>query len=168
MEGTKIVIKCDNPVYADAITERLTENNIASTIHDETQDPAVGSYGGSVGIAIRVYEKDFTRAKAIVEEMENERKKDITWCPSCGSEDVTKIRETEEKTPIGKIIFGLLLTALGTAGGILSLVYPQYNNLTVNVVSFILFIIGITLFSPFQPYKPNYHCNQCGNEFIKK
>lgn len=62
----RLLLKCDNSIYADEITGVLRTHQIVSRQHDETQDFQPGAYGAVTGIAIYVFEKDYAKAQAIV------------------------------------------------------------------------------------------------------
>ena len=53
-EETISLTKCDNSILADEIVSKLANAGIASSLHDELNDPAYGAYGPNPGIEVRV------------------------------------------------------------------------------------------------------------------
>ena len=49
-EETISLTKCDNSILADEIVSKLANAGIASSLHDELNDPAYGAYGPNPGI----------------------------------------------------------------------------------------------------------------------
>ncbi len=170
------IIKCDNPVYADAIIQRLVDNNIAALSHDETLDPAVGSYGGTTGIAIRVYEKDEVRAREIVDQMEAERKVDVTWCPKCESTDL-EFHEVKPK-PFSWIrtIFGSILVIYGLTSYVsmffnLDLISSSMSATLQFILATIFMYQGVDMLLSMVtswPARDYYECKKCGKTFPKR
>lgn len=70
----KYLLTCDTIIFANEIVEQLDANNIANCVVDETKGPAFG-YGPVPGISVYVEEKDYERAKKIVEPIVENRKR---------------------------------------------------------------------------------------------
>ena len=83
-EETISLTKCDNSILADEIVSKLANAGIASSLHDELNDPAYGAYGPNPGIEVRVFKKDLERAQSILKEITEKREKQLPWCPTCG------------------------------------------------------------------------------------
>ena len=56
-EETISLTKCDNSILADEIVSKLANAGIASSLHDELNDPAYGAYGPNPGIEVRVVQE---------------------------------------------------------------------------------------------------------------
>lgn len=165
MMQVKELIKCDNPIYADEIVQALVDNNIAAMQHDETQDTAVGSYGSDVGIAIKVYEKDYDKARKIVGEIVDARQEVQPWCPKCGSEDVEKIDDESRYSP-KRMMFGW--GVIGFSMIVLVSTYfdmfPEQYTLGLQIASAIVAGIALNFVMPSRRYT-NFHCRHCGKVF---
>ena len=82
-------ITCRSAIEAAALRAKLEEENIKSTIYDETNSKvARGILDQTVDVI--VCDNDFERAKSIYGEMMKADKAFMPWCPSCGSENVRK------------------------------------------------------------------------------
>lgn len=90
-EETISLTKCDNSILADEIVSKLANAGIASSLHDELNDPAYGAYGPNPGIEVRVFKKDLERAQSILKEITEKREKQLPWCPTCGSQNVVAL-----------------------------------------------------------------------------
>src|SRR5574344_32972 len=165
----KLLIKCDSPLFADEVINVLAENKIASRLHDENSDPAVGAYGAIVGIAVFVYNKDYERAKQIIAPLIKERNEQKPWCPACGSDDVVKYNSKKSThrpwaiwVELACLGFGIVCVCLMIFAGY------QFGNLMKSLV-FFSFVIGWSSIGDyFGITKSNYHCNKCGKDFYHR
>lgn len=87
----KLLMKCENTIFADEVAGALDAKGIASRQHDESQDATVGAYGAVTGIAIYVFEKDFEKARAVVEPIVKARNVEETQCKGCGSDEAKMV-----------------------------------------------------------------------------
>ena len=55
----RLLCKCPNNIVAHKVVSILTNDDIVFRQHDETNDPRIGAYGPTPGIAIYVFEKDY-------------------------------------------------------------------------------------------------------------
>jgi len=83
-------ITCRSAIEAAALCAKLEEQDIKSTIFDETNSKvARGNLDQTVDVMVG--ENDFERAGAVYEEMLKAAEAFKPWCPSCGSENVSKL-----------------------------------------------------------------------------
>ena len=151
------IAKCDNTVYADEIKEKLGAEGIVCLVHDENEDTVVGAYGGTTGISIRVYEEDAEKARDIVKGVRDSREDITPWCPRCGSEDVTctETRRVRPKNIIREKRWNIVLWAVVL---VVALYFGQWP--------FAIACLFLLLFDLFIGKKANYHCNNCGEDFM--
>lgn len=138
MEDNIVTLRTfDNPVLAHVIRARLEAMEIPCFLADEHMislnplfNPAIG------GIKLKVFEKDYHRSLALLDEDQNILSDDNTEaedtsisCPACQSKDVGYGNATKKR-------FGLLTILLS----FVLMVYPFYS-------------------------KKAWHCYNCGEEF---
>lgn len=73
MDNLKTITTCNNPFIAEVIKQTLADNSIACMVVDQTITGVNGGYGPFPGHAVKVYEKDEARARAIVDEIMADR-----------------------------------------------------------------------------------------------
>ena len=82
----RLLCKCPNNIVAHKVVSILTNDDIVFRQHDETNDPRIGAYGPTPGIAIYVFEKDYQKAQMLIEPIVNSSTKSIKpFCPKCGT-----------------------------------------------------------------------------------
>ena len=69
---------CDNPVLAEEVKCRLEEAEIPCMVIDQTLTGVNGGYSALPGFAIKVFSKYEERARAIVDEIMDERRQDVS------------------------------------------------------------------------------------------
>ena len=113
-EETISLTKCDNSILADEIVSKLANAGIASSLHDELNDPAYGAYGPNPGIEVMVFKKDLERAQSILKEITEKREKQLPCIilPFC-------VKSLESAT-VSFLIISLISLAVGVV-----LVIPQ-------------------------------------------
>ena len=159
METEKILIKCDNTIFADEIKTALEENGIASRQHDDCCD----SVRRQIGITIFVYAEDYDKACDVIAPIISERNKAKHMCPKCGSEDVRNITTG--------IKHGNALSIIAIFSFLLPGVYiglpneMMVHNDALDVIALLLFILGIVLLVMLSRKSKNYECRKCGKKF---
>lgn len=168
-EETISLTKCDNSILADEIVSKLANAGIASSLHDELNDPAYGAYGPNPGIEVRVFKKDLERAQSILKEITEKREKQLPWCPNCGSQNVVALGKVRTKLSKWAVIIGVLLVVIGIVCIILPFCVKSLESATVSflIISLISLAVGVVLVIP-QRERKNYKCNECGTEFYKE
>jgi len=160
----KLLLKCENYIYANNIVAVLSSNNIVARLHDERQDQRVGAYGPITGIAVYVLEKDYDCALGIIEPIVKEMNAINPFCPKCGNMDIASIslgRRYETVIVIVSILF-LLLPGV-------YFVWTEWHgiNASTNYVALGMLVLGfILIFSGKYIAKSNYECKKCGKKFI--
>lgn len=107
----KLLMKCENTIFADEIVGKLNENGIETRTHDETQDTAVGAYGPLVGIAIYVPAQQYDQALALVKPIVEARDKAIEE-RLAGSKGAGHADSKKEKRQAVVIVFAIFLVML--------------------------------------------------------
>ena len=168
-EETISLTKCDNSILADEFVSKLANAGIASSLHDELNDPAYGAYGPNPGIEVRVFKKDLERAQSILQEITEEREKQLPWCPNCGSQNVVALGKVRPKLSKWAVIIGVLLVVIGIVCIILPFCVKSLESATVSflIISLISLAVGVVLVIP-QRERKKYKCNECGTEFYKE
>lgn len=158
-----LLLKCKNSICADEIVNLLNAHNITLRQHDESQDPRAGAYGAVTGIAIYVFAKDYEKALDIITPALKGMNNSSTFCPKCGSENVTPIiRNHNYGTLLTLLCLFLILIpgiyiALANEFGLKS---PTGNNIALIMVS-----LGFVLMFAIKYYNVNYKCEKCGKKF---
>ena len=154
----KLLMKCDNTIFADEITDVLKENGIASRQRDERYDVA----SRQTGITIYVYTEDYEKAYAVVAPIIEARNKYAPMCPKCGSEDVVHIQVNNKYYSL-KIVLSMVFI-LFSALYFLSPKEMLIRNDVIDMIAKALMIIGIVIMA-FSGRHKNYECKKCGKKF---
>ncbi|MBE6317413.1 MAG: DUF2007 domain-containing protein [Bacteroidales bacterium] len=159
----RLLYKCSNNIIAHNIVSTLNENDIVFRLHDETNDPRIGAYGPTPGIAIYVFEKDYEKALILIEPIVNSSTEYVKpFCPKCGSENTVRIEKNKYITP---------LLILSTVLFIASVVYFYFtkdleNNLIIlDSLAIIASISSIGILILCDRKNANSKCNGCGKKF---
>lgn len=158
-----LLLKCKNNICADEIVNLLNAHNIALRQHDESQDPRAGAYGAVTGIAIYVFAKDYEKALDIINPALKEKNNSSTFCPKCGSEDVTPIIRNHDYRTILTLLCLFLILIPGiyiTWANKFGFRSPIGNNIALVMVS-----LGFVLMFAIKYYNVNYKCEKCGKKF---
>lgn len=160
--------KCNNMVFADEIVSKLADNGIASSLHDELNDPAIGAYGPNPGIEVRVFKKNYEKSMHILKVINESRSCQLPWCPNCGSEKVIALSKDEGKRSKLAILFGIILIILGGVGLFLSNFIEGYESGKLNILVSAPFVLlfGVLLVLPKQNHQ-YYQCTECGKKFSR-
>lgn len=158
--------KCDNAIAADEIVSKLANKGIATSLHDELNDPAYGAYEPSPGIEVRVFKKDYKQSLHILKEIRESRSENLPWCPHCGSDKIKVSQNNKGKRSKPSILLGIVLMTLGCVGLVLpnfveALAFIRLYGL---IISPFVLLGGVLLVLP----KPNckyYRCTVCGKVF---
>lgn len=159
----RLLLKCENTIFADEIESLLNASGIVSRRHDERNDPYPGAYGAVLGIAVYVYADDYERACRIIEPVVSERRKFMPFCPKCGSEDVAPIVRRRD--------YGTTISVLSTFLILVPILYmelpAEFGTSTplANIVALVMFIAGIVLIFTARLFTANYKCRKCGKKF---
>lgn len=159
----RLLYKCSNNIIAHNIVSILKENDISFRQHDETNDPRIGAYGPTPGIAIYVLETDHEKALLLIEPIINSLTENINpFCPKCDSEDTVHIERSKFITPL------LILSTFLFVAPIAYFYFTKdlENKLIVmNILAIFSFISSIAILI-FCDYKSaNYKCNGCGKKY---
>src|SRR3712207_3834735 len=167
---TRLLMKCDNPVYADEVVAKLAEAGIAASQHDDGLDPSLGSLEGHLGIGIRVFAKDYDRAREVADAIVKERENTATWCPLCGSDDVEKLAAKHRRFSAKQWFKALSLVLVGVAW----LVLKSHQHVIVDaklLTSLHVVAVGLVTIGLIQIVWPadssNYHCRHCNRNFYR-
>lgn len=159
----KLLLKCDNSIFADEIEDLLNASGIVSRRHDERDDPYPGAYGAVLGIAVFVYADDYEKACRIIEPVLSERRKCMPFCPKCGSEDVVPIVHRRD--------YGTIISVLSVFLILFPILYMELpsefgtSTLVANIMAWVMFIAGIVLLFIAKLFIVNYKCRKCGKKF---
>lgn len=162
----RLLLKCDNSIYADEITELLRTHQIVSRQHDETQDLQPGAYGAVTGIAIYVFEKDYAKAQEVVAPVLAERKNMFSFCPKCGSEEIEVIVRRHD---YGTCLILTCLFLIFLPG--LYICLPAELGLRSMVTDYIaggMLVFGFVLMFAIRNIAANYQCRKCGKKFNRR
>ncbi|MGI6222381.1 MAG: DUF2007 domain-containing protein [Prevotella sp.] len=165
----KFLMKSDTTIFTNEVVSQLEASGIASEVVDETKGAAFG-YGPNVGMSIYVDEKDYERAKAIVDPLMEQRKQTKIWCPKCGSEDVVPITPTKHSST-AKYIMATIFILIGVLYFCFAYAFKdgldvEYRTVTLDVIAGILIVFGFLLFFFGGNSNDNYHCKHCGKDFF--
>lgn len=159
----KLLIKCDNPVYAFEITELLSSHGIASRQHDEGQDPCVGAYGAVTGIAIFVLEKDYLKAEDIIRPVIQQKNEAYPPCPKCGSYEIEPILRRHH--------YGVIATWLSLGLLLIPAVYfawPAeigFRSALTDRIALAAVFIGIVIMFTLRSLNTEFKCRECGHKY---
>lgn len=159
----RLLLKCDNTIYADEIANELESYGIIVRLHDETQDTAVGAYGGVTGIAIYVLDKDYDQAKGLISPIIKARNNAHPMCPNCGSENVAPL-PYKHKYATGTAITSLALILLP----IIYIAQPLELGLRSKMgdaIALVMVIVGLVLLFASRHINDNYECHDCNHKF---
>ena len=159
----KLLIKCDNTIYADEILELLLAHHIPARLHDESMDTVVGAYGAVTGIAVFVSAKDYDQAWNLVKPIVEKRNTSHPMCPKCGSEEVVPI---VRKYPLSSIF--ALLSLVCILFPVIYVALPTTLALRSAVVDLLvlpLLAVGFVFLFVANHYNVNHRCNACGYKF---
>lgn len=158
-----LLCNCPNGIVADNVISMLDVNGIVFRQHDETMDQRVGSYGPSPGIAIYVLEKDYTKARELVEPVINDPIENIKpFCPKCGNEDTVPIKQAK---------YVPLLLILSIVFFIAPCVYLfnadtwGIKSVVMDVLSVAMLLASLIMMILCKYKNVNYQCNGCGKKF---
>ncbi len=150
------------------IKERLSEHGIRSSIHDQTLEPSFALGAVPSGFEVLVDETDYPVAKQLADEVEQERKDAMPWCPECGSEDVSRQEIVRHNVRKVHIVVASILAVLSIIGIILNV------NGIETLIAFTPFTCFFSVLFFYQAYKEPktvkeavYHCRKCGKDFTK-
>ena len=152
----KLIVECDY-VKAQLVQETLAEKNISCRLVDQNGVMTVMTTGGNVPM-VRVFVSDaeYEKAIEIVKPLLEDKDTALSWCPKCGSEDIT--RKTTNKThgSVWLLVGGFAIIIVGC---ILAFVFKM-------ILGYIFWLVCIFLFyGYFHPDKEVYICNKCGHKF---
>ena len=154
----KLLIKCDNSIFADEITDALKENGIASRQRDERCDVLMRQ----TGIAVYVYTEDYEKASEVIAPIIEERNKFTPMCPKCGSEDVVRIAVNNKHYSL-KAVLSIVFILISAVYFLSSKDMLLHNDI-LDIVAWALLIIGVILML-FTGSNNNYQCKKCGKKF---
>ncbi len=158
-----LLLKCENTISADEIVNLLNAHNIALRQHDENQDPRIGAYGPVTGIAIYVFAKDYEKALDIISPVLKEKNNTSSFCPKCGSEDVSPIIRTHDyRTALSLLYLFLILIPCIYMG--LSYNFGFRSSIA-NKSALVMVSISFILMFVTKFYNVNYKCKKCGKKF---
>lgn len=159
MKQEKILLKCENAIYADEIQTALSNSSIVSRQHEEYLDTA----SRQIGITIFVYSDDYDKACEIIAPIIKARNEAAPMCPKCGSEDVRYTPSHFKHTNFVSIfsIFCFLLPGIyiGLPKGVIERTY------TLNVIAGVVAVLGLVMLVLLSRKSKNYECRKCGKKF---
>ena len=88
-------ITCSSIVQTQAFNNLLAEANIKSTINDGAGDWVVQRVPNQA-VEVVVSEEDYERALTLFSTLPKAVEESIIWCPKCGSEEITKLSNSED------------------------------------------------------------------------
>ena len=88
-------ITCSSIVQAQAFNNLLAEAKIKSTINDGAGDWVVQRVPNQA-VEVVVNEEDYERALTLYSTLPKVVEESIIWCPKCGSEEISKLSNSEE------------------------------------------------------------------------
>ncbi|MCX4336459.1 DUF2007 domain-containing protein [uncultured Bacteroides sp.] len=159
----RLLCKCPNNIVAHKVVSILTNDDIVFRQHDETNDPRIGAYGPTPGIAIYVFEKDYEKAQMLIEPIVNSSTKSIKpFCPKCGSEDTSRIEKNKFMIPL--LILSIVLFIAPVAYFYFTKDLENHS-MTLDILAIIAFLSSIVMAFLCDRKTANYKCNGCGKKF---
>lgn len=159
----RLLCRCQNSFVADNVTEVLEANGIASRRHDETNDCRTGAYGPTPGIAIYVFEDNFEKALSLVEPVLNHNTDNTkSFCPKCGSEDITRIERSKYATPL--LILSIFLF-IAPCVYFYCTMGAENKSAAMDSLAIAVFIISIIIMITCERKNANFRCRHCGRKF---
>ena len=159
----RLLLKCDNTIFADEIVGVLEANGIVSRQHDESMDTVVGAYGAVTGIAFYVFEDDYDRARELIDPIVKARNKVRPICPKCGSEEVAPIARKRNDATALTIISILLLLIPG-----LYIAMPAQLGLRSHlgdIAALMMTVAAFVILISSNHWFYNFRCTKCGHKF---
>lgn len=152
----KLIIECDY-AKAQVLQEALSAKNITCRVIDENGVLSIMSTGGNLPmVKVLVPDSDFEKAVDVVKPLLDANDTGLSWCPKCGSEDITKKTLTKKHGNIWLLVSSILIIVTGC---VLAFVFKF-------ILGFIFWIACIfLLYGYFHPVKEEYICNKCGHKF---
>ena len=95
----KLLISFEDEMTATILEQELSSCHIDCVVQKEAKTYDVMFDHGSFCFTLYVDDKDFTRAKEILDQFNKKRDEELPWCPKCGSEDITRIIVHHEHGP---------------------------------------------------------------------
>ena len=159
----KLLLKCDNTIYADEVVRLLNKHGIVTRQHDENQDPRTGSYGPLPGIAIYVFEKDYDKACSLVEPLQEQRNDYAPSCPKCGSDAVEPLVHRHNYGNSLNII-SIILICIPVIYICMPGVYGLRSPVA-DMITLLMVIVGFIVVVAGRHSNDNYQCTDCGKKF---
>lgn len=159
MKQEKLLLRCDNTIYADEITSVLADNGIVSRQNDESLDVVKRQ----LGISVFVYSEDYEKASALITPIINARNKVTPMCPKCGSEDVRNILTHHKHLSAISILAIFCFLLLGIYIG-LPKQMMEHNDI-LDIIAAVVFILGVVILVVLSRKSKNYECRNCGKKF---
>ena len=153
--GEKLIIECDYAT-ANLLQATLEDENISCRLVDQENVASFMTNGGKLPmVQVFVYESDYAKAIALLKPLMDEKDTRLSWCPKCGSEDITRKVETNKRGSIWLLV-----------GSIIMIPICIWSIMVDNFVGFVfLFAPTFMLYAYFKPDKEKYICNNCGHTF---
>lgn len=106
-------------------------------------------------VQVYVYESDYGKAISLLKPLLDDKDTKLSWCPKCGSEDITRKVETCKRGSIWLLI-----------GSLVMIVACIWSIKVSNLPGLIFLVAPIfLLYAYFNPDKEKYICNNCGHTF---
>lgn len=164
----KSLITCSNSILAYNIKERLEEQGVHSWINDQTLEPSFALGASPCGFEVLVDEKDYPIAKQLADEIEQERKDAMPWCPECGSDEVMRQEIVHRSSRKIHLLVASILAVFSIVGIVLTVSGIK------TIFAFTPFTCFFSALFFYQAYKDPkevrsavYHCNKCGKDFTR-
>ncbi len=151
----KLIIECDYPT-AKLLQGTLEDENISCRLVDQENVTSSMVKGGKLPmVQVYVYESDYGKAISLLKPLLDDKDTKLSWCPKCGSEDITRKVETRKRGSIWLLI-----------GSLVMIVACIWSIKVSNLPGLIFLVAPIfLLYAYFNPDKEKYICNNCGHTF---
>ena len=159
----RLLLKCDNTIFADEIVGVLEANGIVSRQHDESMDTVVGAYGAVTGIAFYVFEDDYERARELIDPIVKARNKVHPICPKCGSEEVVPIARKRNDATALTIVSLFLLLIPGLYIGLP--VQLGLRSRLADIAALMMTVAAFVILISSNHWFYNFRCMKCGHKF---
>ena len=149
----RMIAECDY-VKAQLLQDALEEKNISCRLVDQNGVMSVMTTGGNVPM-VRLYVpcSEYGKAVEAVKPLLEDKASPLSWCPKCGSEDVSREATNKRRGSIWLLVGGVMIIIVG----IIMALGVQV------ILGAIFWVACIFLFyGYYHPDKEVYVCNKCG------
>jgi len=152
----RMIAECDY-LKAQLLQDALTEKNITCRLVDQNGVMSVMTTGGNVPmVRLFVSGSEYDEAIDVVKPLLEDKGSPLSWCPKCGSEDISRKATNKKRGGIWLLVGGVTIVIAGVVMALLVQIF----------LGAIFWAACIFLFyGYYHPDKEVYICNKCGHKF---